>query len=193
MNDLGMTIVSVVRCYARQHGCRWRHGSQSHSVLGKYSPGNDTQRLCNAIRGGVLQSIRFMPDKHIAVSIEPQRLLVVILLTHAKFVTFVDPSAVFTFYQVASYQGLTLNNRRLKIGWGKNSGPLPPVLALAVHSGATCNVYVGNIEDFDTFNDEKLKHDFGEHSDIELIKFLKEKCLFSFPELTATVKLMAYV
>ena len=78
---------------------------------------------------------------------------------------------------MASYQGLTLNNRRLKIGWGKNAGPLPPALALAVHSGATRNVYVGNIEDFDKFNEEKLKRDFGEYGEIELVNFLKEKCV----------------
>ena len=91
--------------------------------------------------------------------------------------TFVDPTAAFTFFQVASYQGLTLNNRRLKVGWGKNSGPLPPALALAVHSGATRNVYIGNIEDFDKFNETKLKRDFGEYGDIELVNFLKEKCV----------------
>ena len=94
--------------------------------------------------------------------------------------TFIDPAAALTFFQVASYQGLTLNNRRLKIGWGKNSGPLPPALALAVHGGATRNVYVGNIEDFDTFNEEKLKRDFGEYGDIELVNFLKEKYVFLY-------------
>lgn len=86
-----------------------------------------------------------------------------------------DPAAAFTFYQVSSYQGLTLNNRRLKIGWGKNSGPLAPALALAVHSGATRNVYIGNIEDFDTFSVDRLKADFGEFGDIELVNYLKEK------------------
>lgn len=96
--------------------------------------------------------------------------------------TFVDPAAAFTFFQVASYQGLTLNNRRLKIGWGKNSGPLPPTLALAVHSGATRNVYIGNVEDFETFTEDKLKRDFGEFGDIELVNFLKEKCVLSYPK-----------
>ena len=89
--------------------------------------------------------------------------------------TFVDTTAAYTFYNVSTYQGLTLNNRRLKIGWGKNSGPLSPSLAVAVHSGATRNVYIGNIEDFDVFTDEKLKRDFGEYGDIELVNFLKEK------------------
>ncbi|EPQ55306.1 hypothetical protein GLOTRDRAFT_121493 [Gloeophyllum trabeum ATCC 11539] len=129
--------------------------------LGNIHPETTTEDLCNAIRGGVLQSIRYMPDKHIA------------------FVTFIDPAAALTFFQVASYQGLTLNNRRLKIGWGKNPGSLPPSLALAVHGGATRNVYIGNIEDFETFNEEKLKRDFGEYGDIELVNFLKEKnCAF---------------
>lgn len=140
--------------------------------LGNIHPETTTEDLCNSIRGGVLQSIRYMQDKHIA------------------FVTFIDPTAAFTFYQVASYQGLTLNNRRLKVGWGKNSGPLAPSLALAVHSGATRNVYIGNIEDFDKFNDEKLKRDFGEFGDIELVNFLKEKnCAFvNFTNISNAIK-----
>jgi len=109
---------------------------------------------------------------------------------HIAFVTFVDPAAAFTFFQVASYQGLTLNNRRLKIGWGKNSGPLPPTLALAVHSGATRNVYVGSIEDFESFNEDKLKRDFGEYGDIELVNFLREKnCAFvNFTNISNAIK-----
>ncbi|KAH9922587.1 hypothetical protein B0H21DRAFT_701439 [Amylocystis lapponica] len=140
--------------------------------LGNIHPETTMEDLCNAIRGGVLQSLRYMQDKHIA------------------FVTFIDPAAALTFFQVASYQGLTLNNRRLKIGWGKNSGPLPPALALAVHSGATRNVYVGNIEDFETFSEDRLKRDFGEYGDIELVNFLKEKnCAFvNFTNISNAIK-----
>ncbi|EJD46961.1 hypothetical protein AURDEDRAFT_113577 [Auricularia subglabra TFB-10046 SS5] len=129
--------------------------------LGNIHPETTTEDLCNAIRGGMLQSIRYMQDKHIA------------------FVTFIDPAAAFSFFQVSTFQGLTLNNRRLKIGWGKNSGPLAPAVALAVHGGATRNVYIGNIEDFEVYTEEKLKRDFGEYGDIELVNFLKEKnCAF---------------
>ncbi|KAJ8077448.1 hypothetical protein PM082_001878 [Marasmius tenuissimus] len=140
--------------------------------LGNIHPETTTEELCNAIRGGVLQSIRYMVDKHIA------------------FVTFIDPAAAFTFYQVSSYQGLTLNNRRLKVGWGKNSGPLPPTLALAVHGGATRNVYIGNIEDFEAYNDERLKRDFGEYGEVELVNFLKEKnCAFvNFTNISNAIK-----
>ncbi|KIY62849.1 hypothetical protein CYLTODRAFT_494356 [Cylindrobasidium torrendii FP15055 ss-10] len=129
--------------------------------IGNIHPETTTEDLCNSIRGGVLQIIRYMQEKHIA------------------FVTFIDPAAAFTFFQVASYQGMTINNRRLKIGWGKNSGPLPTALALAVHAGATRNVYIGNIEDFETFSEERLKRDFTEYGEIELVNFLKEKnCAF---------------
>jgi len=140
--------------------------------LGNIHPETSTEDLCNAIRGGVLQSIRYMADKHIA------------------FITFIDPAAAFTFFQVSSYQGLTLNNRRLKIGWGKNSGPLPPTLALAVHAGATRNVYIGNVEDFEVFSEERLKADFGEFGDIELVNFLKEKnCAFvNFTNISNAIK-----
>lgn len=83
-----------------------------------------------------------------------------------------------------------MNNRRLKLGWGKNAGPLPPALALAVHSGATRNVYIGNIEDFETFSDDKFKRDFGEYGDIELVNFLKEKnCAFvNFTNISNAIK-----
>ena len=101
-----------------------------------------------------------------------------------------DPTAAYTFYQVSSYNGLTLNNRRLKIGWGKNPGPLPPALAMAVHSGATRNVYIGNVEDFDLFNEERLRRDFGEWGDVELVNFLKEKnCAFvNFTNIANAIK-----
>ena len=37
--------------------------------LGNIHPETTPEDLCNAIRGGVLQSIRYMQDKHIAVSV----------------------------------------------------------------------------------------------------------------------------
>jgi hypothetical protein len=44
-------------------------GSQMNRTvyLGNIHPETTTEDLCNAIRGGVLQSIRYMQDKHIAV------------------------------------------------------------------------------------------------------------------------------
>ncbi|KAI5481452.1 differentiation regulator, Nrd1 [Pseudohyphozyma bogoriensis] len=125
--------------------------------LGNIHPETTTEEICNTIRGGILQQIRYIPDKHIC------------------FVTFVDAQCALAFYQTATYQGLSLHNRRLKIGWGKNSGPTPPGIAMVVQSGGSRNVYVGNIEDFDEFSEERLKKDFGEYGDIELVNSLPSK------------------
>jgi len=67
---------------------------------------------------------------------------------------------------------------------------LAPALALAVHSGATRNVYIGNVEDYETFTEERLKRDFGEYGDIELVNFLKEKnCAFvNFMNISNAIK-----
>ena len=84
--------------------------------LGNIHLETSTEDLCNAIRGGVLKALDTCP-----ISIFP--------LSHSL-------TMAFTFFQVASYQGLTLNNRHLKIGWGKNSGPATP----GPHAGSTAHV-----------------------------------------------------
>ncbi len=62
---------------------------------------------------------------------------------------------------------------------------------MVVQSGGSRNVYVGSIEDFETYSDEKLRIDFGEYGEIELINFLKEKqCAFvNFTNITNAVRL----
>lgn len=51
-------------------------------------------------------------------------------LTLQCFVTFVDPHCALAFYQTASFQGIALHNRRLKVGWVRRAFPLlPPRLA----------------------------------------------------------------
>ena len=142
--------------------------------LGNIHPETTTEDLCNTIRGGLLQSIKHFPDKHTAVCSYISRRSTRVL-TRFQFVTFVDPTAAFRFFQTATFQGIALHNRRLKVGWGKNSGPLPPALALAIHSGATRNVYIGNIENFDVFSEERLTKDFSLCGEIELVNFFKEK------------------
>lgn len=101
--------------------------------------------------------------------------------------TFVNAANAVSFYHQATSSGLTINTRRLKIGWGKPSGPMSPALLQAVQAGASRNVYLGSISDFDLFTEEKLRTDFAEFGgeresrgraddlDIEMINFLKEK------------------
>ncbi|SCV68678.1 BQ2448_799 [Microbotryum intermedium] len=140
--------------------------------LGNIHPDSTTEEICNTIRGGILQQVRYIPDKHIC------------------FITFVEPQCALAFYQHASYQGLALHNRRLKIGWGKNSGTTPPGIAMVVQSGGSRNVYVGNIEDFERFSEERLRKDFGEYGDIELVNFLREKqcCFVNFTNIANAIK-----
>lgn len=135
--------------------------------IGNIHPDTTSEDICNVVRGGILSQIRFMPDKHIA------------------FITFVDPILAESFYN--STDCLVIKNRRLKLGWGKPSS-LPLTVMNAVQNGGSRNVYIGNIDDLIT--KEKLKHDFSEYGDIELVNTLKEKnCAFvNFTSIAGAVR-----
>jgi hypothetical protein len=81
-----------------------------------------------------------------------------------------------------------IHNRRLKIGWGKHSGALPPAVALAVSGGASRNVYIGNLDE--TWTEERLRQDFSEFGEIELVNTLREKsCAFvNFTNIANAIK-----
>lgn len=140
--------------------------------LGNIHPETTTAEICNHIRGGVLQNIRFIPEKHIA------------------FVTFVDPNAALAFFHLASYSGIMIHNRRLKIGWGKHSGPLSPAIQFAVQAGGSRNVYVGNIDDPDFLTEDKIRNDFSQYGEIETVNSLREKnCAFAnFTNIQSAIK-----
>lgn len=140
--------------------------------LGNIHPETTTAEICNHIRGGILQNIRFIPEKHIA------------------FVTFVDPNAALAFYHLASYSGIMIHNRRLKIGWGKHSGPLSPAIQFAVQAGGSRNVYIGNIDDPDHLTEEKIRSDFSQYGEIETVNSLREKnCAFAnFTNIQSAIK-----
>lgn len=138
--------------------------------LGSVHPETTIEEICNVVRGGLLHNIRYLPEKHIC------------------FVTFIDPTAAAQFFAVANMQGLAIHNRRLKIGWGKHSGPLPNAIAMAVTAGASRNVYIGNIGE--NWPESKLRHDFTEYGEIEQINFLPEKsCAFvNFTNIANAIK-----
>ncbi|KAN0062735.1 hypothetical protein ACQY0O_004930 [Thecaphora frezii] len=140
--------------------------------LGNIHPETTTEEICNHIRGGILQNIRYIPEKHIA------------------FVTFVDANTALAFYHLASYSGIMIHNRRLKIGWGKHSGPLSPAIQLAVQAGGSRNVYIGNIDDPDKLNEEKIRGDFSQYGEIEMVNSLREKnCAFAnFTNIQSAIK-----
>ncbi len=138
--------------------------------LGNIHPETTIEEICNVVRGGLLHHIRYIPDKHIC------------------FVTFIDPTSAASFYALSNLQGLMIHNRRLKIGWGKHSGALPPAIALAVSGGASRNVYVGNLDE--TWSEERLRQDFSEYGEIELVNALREKsCAFvNFTNIANAIK-----
>ncbi|KAF9166175.1 hypothetical protein DFQ26_008497 [Actinomortierella ambigua] len=138
--------------------------------LGNISPDTTCEDICNVIRGGILNNIRYLPSKHIA------------------FVSFVDPQAAMNFFNQATYNGVMVKNRRLKVGWGQNAHSLPPQVVQALQDGATRNVYLGNIEE--GWTEDKLRQDFAEFGDIELVNILKDKnCGFvNFTNILSAVK-----
>ncbi|KAI4087423.1 MAG: hypothetical protein LQ344_006813 [Seirophora lacunosa] len=138
--------------------------------LGNIHPETTIEEICNVVRGGLLHHIRYIPDKHIC------------------FVTFIDPTAAASFYALSNMQGLMIHNRRLKIGWGKHSGALPPAIALAVTGGASRNVYIGNLDE--SWTEERLRLDFSEYGEIELVNALREKsCAFvNFTNIANAIK-----
>lgn len=138
--------------------------------LGNIHPETTIEEICNVVRGGLLHHIRYIPDKHIC------------------FVTFIDPTSAASFYALSNVQGLMIHNRRLKIGWGKHSGPLPPAIALAVSGGASRNVYIGNLDE--SWSEERLRQDFAEYGEIELVNTLREKsCAFvNFTNIANAIK-----
>lgn len=138
--------------------------------LGNIHPETTIEEICNVVRGGLLHHIRYIPDKHIC------------------FVTFIDPTSAASFYALSNMQGLMIHNRRLKIGWGKHSGALPPAIALAVSGGASRNVYIGNLDE--SWSEERLRQDFSEYGEIELVNALREKsCAFvNFTNIANAIK-----
>ena len=138
--------------------------------LGNIHPETTIEEICNVVRGGLLHHIRYIPDKHIC------------------FVTFIDPTSAASFYALSNLQGLMIHNRRLKIGWGKHSGALPAAIALAVSGGASRNVYIGNLDE--SWTEERLRQDFSEYGEIELVNALREKsCAFvNFTNIANAIK-----
>lgn len=136
--------------------------------LGNLPKDVKVEEICNVVRGGLLQNIKVLADRHVC------------------FVTFIDPTAAAQFYAMSSLHGITIQKRRCRVGWGKHPGSLENALALAVSNGASRNVYVGNINfDEDSrkarpiFTESTLRSIFQQWGEVEQINFLPERsCCF---------------
>ncbi|GMG26278.1 unnamed protein product [Ambrosiozyma monospora] len=142
--------------------------------LGNLHPDSTIEEICNVVRGGILQNIRLINERHVC------------------FITFIDPISAAQFYAMSSLHGLIIHNRKIKVGWGKHSGPLPNSINLAVGNGASRNIYIGGLDKISelSFTKEKLDSDFKEFGDIEQINFFEERhcCFVNFTNISNAIK-----
>lgn len=160
--------------------------------IGNINPRSKAEDICNVVRGGILQSIRFIETKHIC------------------FVTFIEASAAVQFYANAFIDPIVLHGNTLKLGWGNYSGPLPKSIALAVTVGGSRNVYVSlpdvafkdkfisnpeykqYHEQFKLPSAEQLRTDFSTYGTIEQINYMKDShcCWINFMNISSAIKLV---
>ncbi|KAA1131399.1 hypothetical protein PGTUg99_033641 [Puccinia graminis f. sp. tritici] len=125
--------------------------------LGNIHPETTLEEICNTIRVGILQQIRYIQDKHIA------------------FVTFVDSNAAVAFYHTATFQGIAMHNRRLKLD-GVNTRDLHRlVLPWLFKPVARVTFTLVQIDDMETFDEAANPTRFSQYGEIELVNLLKEK------------------
>jgi hypothetical protein len=167
------------------------HPVQRCLYIGNLPEDTTTTDICEAVRGGLLLSVKYIADKHYAVSGRVLRF--VLGLICFQFVTFADPIQATHFYHQATSYGLMIKQKKVKVSWGRGNNFVHPSLMNAVMAGgATRIVYIGGVEDFELFNEQRLREDFepfgGEYAfaamvtqlmdplvEIEQVNFLKDK------------------
>lgn len=129
--------------------------------LGSLPEDTIPEDLCNVVRAGLVEKVSLLlPEKACA------------------FITFIDPMAATLFYHLVETHGLAIRSKRVKIGWGKTTKPPQAAILHAVASGASRNVYVGQLN-METTTTEDLLADFMLYGEIEVINLFKEKhCAF---------------
>ncbi|CCH59169.1 hypothetical protein TBLA_0B03280 [Henningerozyma blattae CBS 6284] len=163
--------------------------------IGNINPRSKPEDLCNVVRGGILQKIVFLRDKHIC------------------FVTFIEATNAAQFFANAYIDPIVLHGNILKVGWGNHSGPLPKSISLAVTIGANRNVYVSlpefafkdkfiNNPDYEKYheiyklpNELQLRKDFSQYGEIEQINYLNDGhcCWINFMNINSAITLVEEV
>lgn len=134
--------------------------------------------ICNIIRGGNLENIKLFPDRRVA------------------YLTFINHLDAANVIANLSREKIFINQRFIKVGWGKNNGDLDQIIKLEIlENNATRNLYIGvnediaNENDYDLINNEKifkkipteaiLRRDFSIFGEIEQINYFKNgACAF---------------
>ncbi|KAH3662418.1 hypothetical protein OGAPHI_005670 [Ogataea philodendri] len=168
LNDTMDTLSVISRPQLRQSN----FGNRT-VYLGNIHPETTAEEVCNTARGGLLESVKLIPDKRIC------------------FLTFADSASAAQFFAAGTKDKVTIHGRRVKVDWGKHSGPLDPEIADAIEKhGASRNLYIGTeprpegdeedltdrpvIPDADT-----LRKDFSIFGEVEQINFFRDgQCAF---------------
>ncbi len=140
--------------------------------LGSLHESIKIDEICNVVRAGLIENIKLLSSKNIC------------------FITFIDSIASSQFFAMCNIHQLFIHNKRVKVKWGKHSGPLSLKIENEVlKNGATRNIYIGNLKvNENTYN--LLEFDFLKFGDIEQINFLPEKkCAFvNFTNIENSIK-----
>ncbi|KAI9347726.1 hypothetical protein BDR26DRAFT_799495 [Obelidium mucronatum] len=140
--------------------------------LGGLHPDATAKDICDVLRGGLVQKVHFLAEKNTA------------------FVTFIDPMVAHALFLRGSNEGVVIKGKRVKIGWGKPAPFMPSNIFNALQKGATRNVYVGPLDA--TMTEQRLRTDFGEFGEVELINMVPEKQIgfVSFTDIASAIKVV---
>ena len=132
-------------------------GTSRTVYLGNIPPDTSAEEILGHVRSGQIESVRLLPDKNCA------------------FISFLDASSATHFHSDAILKKLCIKGQDIKIGWGKPS-QVPTSVALAVQqSGASRNVYLGNLPE--EITEEELREDLGKFGAIDTVKIVREKSI----------------
>ncbi|KAG7112493.1 Negative regulator of differentiation 1 like protein [Verticillium longisporum] len=132
-------------------------GTSRTVYLGNIPPETSAEEILGHVRSGQIESVRLLPDKNCA------------------FISFLDASSATHFHSDAILKKLCIKGQDIKVGWGKPS-QVPTSVALAVQqSGASRNVYLGNLPE--DITEEELREDLGKFGAIDTVKIVREKSI----------------
>lgn len=116
------------------------------------------------MRFGPIDSVKILPEKSCA------------------FISFLDGTTAAAFHSDALMRKVRLHDQDLKIGWGKPSAVPPAILMAVQQSGATRNVYLGNLDE--SVTEQTLRDDLSRFGPIDQVKIVRgtSACRASNPE-----------
>lgn len=141
--------------------------------------------VCNIVRGGMLESVRILDDLNVC------------------FVNFVEPTAAARFWANYQMKRLNVNGERVRVGWGRNPGPLAPELLQVIDQGVTRNLCLKWLTKTDPFaknglseadSKAEIEKIFSPFGIIEQIRIAPEvSCSFiSFTDIKNTVQAVSW-